>query len=75
VAADVRPWFLGSLTAVVGSGVLLFLSEAVKCYNSAAFQVKVSALAAVIILTALSHRHVTSDAALVAWGGRWIGLS
>jgi hypothetical protein len=92
VAAEVRPWFLGSLVAVVGSGLLLFLSEAVKCYNSVAFQVKISALAAVVILTAVSHRQVTSDAvapaiqrasavttlvlwALVAWGGRWIGLS
>jgi hypothetical protein len=92
VAADVRPWFLGSLLTVAGSGTLLFIAEAVKCYNSSAFQIKISALAGVVALTAVSQRRVTSEGtpaaiqrasavttlvlwALVAWGGRWIGIS
>lgn len=62
VASDVRPWFIGSLAIALTSGLLLFLSEAVKCYNSAAFQIKIAALFAVIVLTVSSHRRVTADA-------------
>jgi hypothetical protein len=49
VAEDARPWFLGSLAIILISGVLLFLSEAVKCYYSVAFWVKMSCLAAGIL--------------------------
>lgn len=49
VAEDARPWFFGSLAVILLSGVLLFLSEAVKCYYSVAFWVKMSCLAAGIL--------------------------
>jgi hypothetical protein len=88
LARDARPWFLGGLLVMFASGVPLFLSEAIRCYYSVAFWVKMSALLAV-------HRRVTlADEgrvgpvagkvvavvslvlwAAVGWGGRWIGFS
>ena len=38
---QVRPWLLTSLAVMLGTGLLLFLSEAVKCYYSHAFWVKI----------------------------------
>ena len=38
LARSARPWLLGSLALTVVSGVLLFLSEALKCYGNPAFR-------------------------------------
>src|SRR5213079_2806039 len=40
VAQDLSPWTLWSLVVVLVSGIMLFLSEAMKCYASVPFQVK-----------------------------------
>jgi len=40
LAAQLAPWTTGSLLMVVASGVMLFLSEALKCYDSGPFQLK-----------------------------------
>src|SRR5512144_1248819 len=40
VAEDLSPWALWSLVVILVSGILLFLSEAMKCYASTPFQVK-----------------------------------
>jgi|SRR5579863_2177597 hypothetical protein len=50
------PWFLGSLALMLGTGALLFTSEAVKLYYHGAFWVKVSALAATLLFTATVQR-------------------
>ena len=39
-----RPWLVGSILILMGTGIPLFLSEAVKCYYSYSFWVKMSAL-------------------------------
>jgi hypothetical protein len=59
LARDARPWFLGGLLVMFASGVPLFLSEAIRCYYSVAFWVKMSALLAVLIFTFTVHRRVT----------------
>ena len=51
VARDARPWFVGSLVVMLVTGVLLFLSEAMKCYASSAFTVKMTCLALAILFT------------------------
>src|SRR5262245_64679647 len=43
--ASVRPWLIGSIGLMVVSGTLLFLSEAIKCYYSYAFCVKMTCVA------------------------------
>ena len=49
----VRPWLVGSLLVLMGTGVPLFLSEAVKCYYSYSFWVKMSALGIGLLYTFL----------------------
>src|SRR5436190_14347245 len=40
VAGDLSPFAFWSLIVILGSGIMLFLSEAMKCYASGPFQVK-----------------------------------
>ncbi len=51
VAREVRPFMLGSLTVMLVSGFLLFVSEAIKCYGHAAFWIKMTCLALAIVAT------------------------
>jgi len=51
LAHDAHPWFVRSLWVMLVSGVLLFTSEAVKCYYSDPFRIKMAALALAIIFT------------------------
>jgi len=53
---DCWPWFLGSLAMMLGSGFLLFISEAVKLYYHEAFWVKMSALLLSLVFTATVER-------------------
>jgi hypothetical protein len=59
LAAAVQPWLLGSLTLMITSGTLLFLSEAVKCYYSFPFWVKMTSLFLVLLFTFTVRRRVT----------------
>jgi len=60
IARDSRPWLKGSLVVVIISGVLLFLSEAVKCYYSIPFRIKISSLILAILFTWTLHRRVVN---------------
>lgn len=92
LAKDVKTWFTASLAVMLITGLLLFLSEPVKCYDSYAFRVKISALTLAILFTVSLKSKIIRDSVtpaiqkaagatslvlwgLVAWGGRWIGLS
>src|SRR5262245_32427275 len=44
VAQEAYPWFIGSLIVIIVSGVLLFFSEATKCYYNPAFWTKMAFL-------------------------------
>jgi uncharacterized membrane protein YhdT len=59
LAADVAPWMFGSLIVMVVSGTLLFLSEAIKCYYSFPFWVKMTALVLAILFTFTIRRRAT----------------
>ncbi len=48
-----RPWLVGSILILMGTGIPLFLSEAVKCYYSYSFWVKMSALGIGLLYTFL----------------------
>jgi hypothetical protein len=61
LARDAQPWLLGSLVFMIASGVPLFMSEAIKCYYSFAFWVKMTALALAIIFTFTIRRRITLD--------------
>ena len=53
---DTRPWFFASLAVMLGSGFLLFMSEAVKLYEHDAFSVKMSALLLSLVFTVTVQR-------------------
>ena len=59
----VRPWLVGSLLILMGTGVPLFLSEAVKCYYSYSFWVKMSALGIGLLYTFLIKHPVIRSGA------------
>jgi hypothetical protein len=86
LAAGAQPWLLGSLTLMFASGFPLFLSEAVKCYYSFPFWVKMTSLFLVLLFTFTVRRRVirtglSSDrpllgrfAALISLG-LWFGVA
>jgi len=59
VARSAHPWFVGSLLVMLVTGVALFLSEAVKCYYSTPFWVKISSLTLAIIFSFTIRRTIT----------------
>jgi hypothetical protein len=60
VEREARPWLLGSLVVIMTTGIMLFLSEAVKCYYSFPFKVKITCLVLAIVYTVTLHRRVAS---------------
>src|SRR5712675_2238890 len=59
LSADAEPWLLGSLTLMLSSGIPLFLSEAIKCYYSFPFWVKMTSLSLALLFTFTFRRRVT----------------
>ena len=55
---DLQPWFSGSLILMISTGSAMFLSEAVKCYYSTPFWVKMSALILAIIFSFTVQRRL-----------------
>jgi putative flippase GtrA len=58
LARDAQPWLIGGLTVMLTTGVLLFLSEAIKCYYSPAFAVKMTSLLLALIFTFTVRRKI-----------------
>ena len=60
LARDVHPWLVGGLIVMVSSGILLFTSEAIKCYYSPAFWTKMTFLFPAIVFTFTVRRKVAA---------------
>jgi hypothetical protein len=58
LARDAQPWLIGGVVFMIGSGVPLFLAEAIKCYYSFAFWTKMAALALAILFSFTVRRRV-----------------
>lgn len=58
VATDSYPWLLAALVVMIATGVPLFLSEAVKCYYSQAFWVKITVLPLAVLFAFTVRRRV-----------------
>jgi uncharacterized membrane protein len=65
VAAQFLPWVWIGFTAMVLSGVILFAAEAVKCYNSPFFRVKVILIGVAGLNALIFHKTVFRD--IQAW--------
>jgi len=59
LARAVFPWLVGSLVVMLLTGVGLFLSEPLKCYDSRAFWVKMISLGLAMLFTFSVRRTVT----------------
>jgi hypothetical protein len=59
LASDAQPILVWSLIVMLLTGVMLFMSEAVKCYYSTPFWVKMSSLALAILFTFTVRRKIT----------------
>jgi hypothetical protein len=69
-----RPWCLTAIGILFATGIPLFLSEAVKCYWSYAFWVKMGALVLALLFTfGVRNRFVTSRPDLPPWQMRVLG--
>ena|SRR6266850_1921044 len=58
VHQDIKPWTFWSLVAILVTGTMLFLSEAMKCFASGPFQVKMAFLFSAIIFHFTIHRYI-----------------
>ncbi len=58
VAHDAQPWLIGGLVVMLPTGILLFLAEAIKCYYSLAFSVKMTSLFLALVFTFTVRRKV-----------------
>ena len=62
LARAAQPWLLTALAIMAATGVLLFLSEAVKCYYNTSFRVKMITLPIALVYTfAIRERAARSD--------------
>lgn len=60
LARDAQPWLTGSLIVMISTGVLLFLSESIKCYYSTPFWVKMTSLLLAVAFTFTIRRRVAT---------------
>ena len=51
LARQARPWLVAGVVTMLATGVMLFLSEAIKCYYSQAFWVKITTLPLALLFT------------------------
>jgi hypothetical protein len=60
VAREAQPWLIASLIVMVLTGVSLFLSEAIKCYYSQAFWVKMTTLPIAVVFALTIRRRIAA---------------
>jgi hypothetical protein len=61
MARELSKWTLAGLALMLTSGPLILVSEAVRCYKTPAFWIKMALLAAAIIFYFTIHRSVIAD--------------
>jgi len=75
VGRQLDPLLATALTLLIGTGVPLFLSEAVKCYWSDAFRLKMLTLVIALAFTfGVRRRVVRSDPEPAPWKARIVAL-
>ncbi len=73
LAREAQPWLVGGLVVMVVSGILLFASEAIKCYYSPAFWSKMTFLFPAMVFTFTVRRRVAAaEAGLRPWRGKLV---
>ncbi len=66
VAGQLAPWTVWAAVVTIVTGILLFLSEAMKCYGNAAFPWKMWLMLGGILLYLFFQRRITAPGARVS---------
>jgi len=74
VARQLTPWLAFAITVMVATGIPLFLSEAVKCFHSEAFRLKMVALALALAFTFGVRNRVAKGQPLPARWNRFVAI-
>ena len=73
IARSARPWLIAGVAVMLITGVLLFMSEAVKCYYNPSFRVMITTLPFALVFTFAVRERVASRAGSVtSWKSRLI---
>jgi hypothetical protein len=64
LARAARPWLIAGVCVMLTTGLLLFLSEAVKCYYNTSFRVKMVTLPIALLYTFVLKARFTRDPSL-----------
>jgi hypothetical protein len=71
VAKDAQPWLVGSLVVMAISGLLMFMSEVMKMYDSGPFRIKMVVLFFALLFTFTVRRRVlTAESGVTPLYGR-----
>ena len=70
-----RPWMLAGVAILLATGVLLFLSESIKCYYSASFWVKITTIPFAIVFTLAVKQRFARTAVYTSAYSQWIGTA
>jgi hypothetical protein len=75
IARNAEPWLIGSLAMMIVTGLLLFTSEALKCYYSPPFWLKMLFLSLAIAFTFTLRRRVAlQDGERPLWHARSVAI-
>jgi hypothetical protein len=75
LARQARPWLTAAVGLMIVTGLLLFLSEAVKCYYSQAFWVKILTFPVAVVFTYAVRQRVAEDERTTRTTAMLIGLA
>ena len=68
IARGAHAWLLAGLAVMISTGPLLFLSEAIKCYHSPSFRLKMTALPFALLYTFAVRERATRRVDLATSG-------
>ena len=68
-----RPWLLLAVAILLSTGVLLFLSEAIKCYYNTSFWVKITTLPVALAFTFAVRERFARGALYTSAYSQWVG--
>ncbi|MEE8117056.1 MAG: DUF6644 family protein [Gemmatimonadales bacterium] len=64
LGGQVRPWLMGAIGVMIATGLLLFFSEAVKCYYNQSFWTKITTLPIALLFTFTVRQRVVRTGGL-----------
>jgi hypothetical protein len=68
-----RPWLTVGVAILIVTGVLLFLSEAIKCYHNTAFWVKITTLPLALVFSYSVRNRFARGAMYTSAYSQWVG--